>query len=90
MREFLRKVFAGRYGLSGTDELTRFLLRTAIVMLVLSLIIEPLSWLFYGTIILLLFCYFRLLSKDIAKRSRENEVYKRQVKKIKSIFVRNR
>lgn len=90
MREFLRKLFSERYGLNGTDELTRFLLQSAIVMLVLSLIIEPLSWLFYGTIIILFLCYFRLFSKNIAKRSRENEVYRKQVKKIKSIFGRNR
>ena len=88
MREFLRKIFTGRYGSYGTDELTRFFLRTAIVLLILSLIVEPLSFLYYGTLIILIMCYCRLFSRNITKRSRENEIYRKQVKKIKAVFSR--
>ncbi len=90
MREFMRKMFTGRYGLHGTDELTRFFLRSAIVLLVLSLIIEPLGFLYYGTIIILLISYFRLFSRNISKRTRENEAYKKLVKNIRNIFLKDR
>ena len=88
MRDFLRKLFTGRYGSYGTDELTRFFLRAAIVLLVLSLIIEPLWFLYFGTIIMLALCYFRLFSRNITKRTRENDIYKRQIRKLNSFFKR--
>lgn len=90
MRDFLRKILTGRYGLYGTDELTRFFLRASIVLLILSLIIEPLGFLYYGTILMLAMCYFRLFSRNIPKRTRENDIYKRQMRKIKSIFKRDK
>ena len=90
MRDFMRRLFNGRYGSYGTDALTRLFLRAAIVMLILSLVLEPLSFLYYGTLIMLAICYFRLFSRNISKRSKENEAYKKQLKKIKGIFHRNR
>ena len=90
MRDFMRRLFSGRYGSYGTDELTRFFLRLAIVFLVLSLIVSPLSFLYYFCIAMLAMCYFRLFSKNISKRTRENDTYKKQAKKIKSFFNRKK
>lgn len=90
MRKFLLKLFNGRYGLNGTDELTRFLLHVAVVFLILSLVIEPFSCLYYGAIFILLLCYLRLFSRNISKRSKENDAYKRLIKKIKRFFNKNR
>ena len=90
MRDFLRRLLNGRYGSYGTDELTRVFLRAAIVFLLLSLLVPPLSFLYYVTFIMLAMCYFRLFSRNITKRSRENESYKKQIKKIKGVFSRKR
>ena len=88
MRDYLRRLFYGRYGAQGTDALTRFFLRVAIVLMILSLLLEPLSFLYYGTILLLVMCYFRLFSKNISKRTKENETYRKLIRKIKGIFSR--
>ena len=90
MRNFMRRFFKGRYGFYGTDELTRFLLRLAIVLFILSLIIVPLSFLYYIAFIILGYSYFRLLSKNIEKRNRENELFKKNLRKLKTFFKRDR
>lgn len=65
------------YGRRGTDEFSRFLLIVTLVFIVLS-------WLFQGviqslfsllTIVSLVYCYYRILSKDIYKRQKENAWY---------------
>ncbi len=90
MREFMRRLFNGRYGSQGTDDLTRFLLRLAIVFFALSVIFEPLSFLYYFAFIMLIFCYFRLFSKKIDKRTHENEQFKIFFRKLKRLFIREK
>lgn len=65
------------YGRRGTDEFARFLLIVTLVFIVLS-------WFFRGviqslfsllTIVSLVYCYYRILSRDIYKRQKENAWY---------------
>ena len=65
------------YGRRGTDEFARFLLIVTLVFIVLS-------WFFRGviqslfsllTIASLVYCYYRILSRDIYKRQKENAWY---------------
>jgi len=74
---FREKIAQFMYGRRGTDEFARFLLVVTLVFIVLS-------WFFQGavqslfsllTIASLVYCYFRILSKDIYKRQKENTWY---------------
>lgn len=65
------------YGRRGTDDFARFLLIATLVLIVLS-------WLFGGVlqsvfwllgVACLVYCYFRILSRDIYKRQKENAWY---------------
>ncbi len=86
MRNFLLRFFRGRYGAYGSDSLTRFLLLLAIVLLFMSIALESLDFVFYLAIVDLAYCYFRLFSRNITKRYKENEAFKSITKKIVQFF----
>lgn len=78
MRNKLIQFMAGR---AGNDELNRFLSIVVCILIVVSLILSRLmppilsliiSWL---TLIGLVLIYFRMLSKNIGKRRKENQKY---------------
>lgn len=71
MREKLQRFMVGRY---GVDELNRFLLVMTLVLMVLDMFIRS-HFLYLGAILLLVLCYFRMLSKNISKRFKENQQY---------------
>lgn len=71
------KIAQFMYGRRGTDDFSRFLLITTLVLIVLS-------WLLGGfiqslcsllAIASLVYCYYRILSRDIYKRQKENAWY---------------
>lgn len=75
--KFREKIAQFMYGRRGTDEFARFLLIVTLVFIVLS-------WFFRGviqslfsllTIASLVYCYYRILSRDIYKRQKENAWY---------------
>lgn len=75
--KFREKITQFMYGRRGADEFSRFLLVVTLVFIVLS-------WMFQGvlqplfsllTMACLVYCYYRILSKDIYKRQRENAWY---------------
>ena len=75
--KFREKIGQFMYGRRGTDEFARFLLIVTLVFIVLS-------WFFRGviqslfsllTIASLVYCYYRILSRDIYKRQKENAWY---------------
>lgn len=75
--KFREKIAQFMYGRRGTDEFARFLLIVTLVFIVLS-------WFFRGviqslfsllTIVSLVYCYYRILSRDIYKRQKENAWY---------------
>ena len=74
MREKLEQFMQGRYGAQGADQLSRATLIASLVFIVLSLFIRNALGTVLDTlgIILIVYTYFRLLSKDIATRYDEN------------------
>ena len=85
MRNFFSQFFQGRYGSYGMDKLTRFLLVLSVIALIVSLF-TPLGLLYYVAFALLIYSYFRLLSKNITKRYKENESFLKIVQKFRSTF----
>ncbi len=76
------------YGRRGTDELSRFLLIVTIVLIVLSWVtgevIGSLCW--AAAILALGYCYFRILSRNIYKREKENGWYLRKKRAVAQWF----
>lgn len=64
----------GRY---GTDELSYFLFIVGLVVLILSSLISPLSILYLPALALLIWAWFRSMSRNIDKRQRERGRYLR-------------
>lgn len=75
-RYWLQNVMSGRY---GVDHLNRFLLYTSLILFLLEMFFV--RWvdffvIFYPVaLILLVICYFRMFSRNMAKRSLENQKY---------------
>ncbi len=72
-KEKLQRFMIGRY---GTDQLARFLSGCILVLLILNLFIRD-RILYWLALALLSYCYFRMFSKNISARLRENAVYLR-------------
>lgn len=71
MKEKLIRFMQGRY---GADSFGRFLSGAAMVLLLLSLLLRQRA--FYPlALAVLVYCYFRIFSKNIAKRYAENQKY---------------
>ncbi|MEG1902604.1 MAG: hypothetical protein RR225_09470 [Clostridium sp.] len=71
MKEKLQKFMMGRY---GVDELNRFLMGLAMIVMVLDLFVRA-RFLYVGAVLCLFFCYARMLSKKINQRFRENQKF---------------
>lgn len=85
MKERFMRFMSGRY---GADQLSRFMLAVCFLCLLLNL--------FAGTYILyvlalaiLVVCYFRMFSRNLAKRDAENQQYLRLKEKFLSVFKRS-
>ncbi len=69
MRDRLERFMAGRYGM---DQLSRFIDFVALALLIVSIFVRfPL--IFYIATALIVWSYFRMFSRNIGKRSMENE-----------------
>lgn len=71
MRQRLERFMAGRY---GVDQLSKVLLIISLVLLVISMFTH---WgiLYVLALVALIYTYFRMFSRNIAKRSAENQAY---------------
>lgn len=83
MREKIARFMAGRY---GNDQLNRFLLvLCALFMLFAALMKNSVGLLFWFlSLALIVLTYFRILSRDIARRSTENAKYLRLCNKLRN------
>ena len=70
MRGWLQRFMSGRYGF---DRFSGFLSVTSLVLVVLGALFSPL--LYWLGLILLGYCYFRILSRNVQKRYQENLKY---------------
>ncbi|MBR0092350.1 MAG: hypothetical protein IJP92_11690 [Lachnospiraceae bacterium] len=76
MREKLVRFMQGRYGAYGADRLTRFLLIAWLVLFVVTSFLRV-TGLQVFPLLILVFMYFRLMSRNIPARYKENETYLR-------------
>jgi hypothetical protein len=74
MRNWLNRIMAGRY---GADDLGRLLSVVACVLALAALIGSKtwLAYLWYPALILMVYNYFRMLSRNLYKRQAENQWY---------------
>lgn len=70
LREGFARFMTGRY---GSDQLSRFTMALAFVMIILNMIFRSRTSVFYWLIwVLLIITYFRMFSKNISRRYDEN------------------
>ena len=89
MKEKLIRFMQGRY---GVDQLSKFLLILGLVVVVISalfnsrvsLILYILGWL------LVIYCYFRVFSRNIPKRYAENQAFLSKTYKIRTFFQKQK
>lgn len=85
MREKFVRFMQGRY---GTDQMNRFLSIVAIILLVLSVFGIPFMYIL--ALALLVWVYFRTFSRNIYKRSAENQKYLTYEWKVKNFWGRKK
>lgn len=90
MKEKIARVMQGRY---GVDSLSKFLLVCGLVVVfgaalfdnvLISSLGNLLGWLF------VIYCYFRLFSRNVAKRYAENQAFLAKTYKIRCFFYRQK
>ncbi len=65
----------GRYGERGIDEYGHFLNIVTIVFLLLSMLFRRVGIFYWIALALIIYDYYRLLSRDFTRRRRENDRY---------------
>lgn len=78
MREKIYRFMQGRY---GNDQLNRFLMILALVVMVLSMFGVPLVYIL--GVVSMIYAYFRMFSRNIYKRRAENSAYMKYEYKVK-------
>lgn len=84
-RMWLANFMRGRY---GTDALNKFLLAVALVLIILDLFV---SWRFVDvlTVLVLIYVYSRMFSRNISNRYRENQKFLQFISKFRGIGAVN-
>jgi len=85
MREKLQRFMWGRY---GNDKLNQFLMVCAMVLLLISFLVRGPFYLF--AVLVMAYVYFRMFSRNITKRSAENQWYLKKLWKVKGFFAKKK
>lgn len=85
MKEKMQRFMWGRY---GSDRLNQFLMLFAMVFLVISFFGSGLFYIL--ATVFLVYGYFRMFSRNVAKRSLENQWYLKQEMKVKGLFAKKK
>lgn len=85
MREKLQRFMWGRY---GNDNLNQFLLAFAFVCLIISFFGGSLFYIL--ATIVMIYAYFRMFSRNTARRVAENQIYLKQTMKIRGFFAKKK
>jgi len=79
MNNFRYKLYQFMQGRRGIDQLGRFLLIAAVVLMLLSLFMRRVPFLYvltyYGGVIVFIYAYVRAFSRNIYKRDMENQKF---------------
>lgn len=79
MREKFQHFMQGRY---GTDQLSRFLTTIGLVLIILNLFVRS-NIIVYLVMAILVYCYYRMFSRDYNRRYAENQKFLTWQNKIK-------
>ncbi len=85
MKEKFRQFMTGRY---GADQLSRFIMACGMVTLVCYMIFRGSLW-YYLTLILLVWNYYRALSRNYEKRYQENLKFLSLKNQVLGLFRKN-
>ena len=85
-KERLQRFMYGRYGMDG---LGKFMSWTSIILLLCSMLFG-IDVLYFVAVALLVWCYFRMFSRNVQKRYQENCVYYRYVNIVRDFFKRQK
>ena len=86
MRDRFSRFMMGRY---GTDEFSKFILGLAVAVMVLNLFLR-IGLLNTLVLVLLVYVYFRMFSRNIQKRYEENMKYLQMKGRITSVFQKEK
>lgn len=86
MREKLQRFMMGRY---GVDHFSKFLNAVVIVLLIVSLFVHN-DILYYLGVVLLVYAYYRMFSKNHAKRYAENQRYLQLTAGVRGWFAKQK
>jgi len=85
MKEKFQRFMLGRY---GTDAFSKFLIVVVLILWILDLFLVDGPFLYSWSILLIIYAYFRMFSKNITKRYQENvkylEIKNKVIKKFQS------
>ncbi|MCD7884929.1 MAG: hypothetical protein LUI87_14680 [Lachnospiraceae bacterium] len=82
LSDFFSNFMSGRY---GSDDLSRFTLAACLVLLIINIFTsQPIIYLL--ALILLVWSYFRMFSRNYVQRSAENEKYMNIIQSIRGRF----
>ncbi len=81
MKEKFYRFMYGRY---GVDQFNRFIMTLAFVFLIISFFGSNFFYLL--SLLLLIYCYFRMFSKNLYKRRAENTKYLQYLYKVKQFW----
>ncbi len=92
MKEKVIRFMQGRYGAYGADSLTKFLMVAGLAVMFLSsafrgresLVCYAFGW------AAIIYCYFRLFSKNVTKRYAENQAFLTRTSTIRSFFQKQK
>jgi len=96
MRRFRERLAAFMYGRNGPDSLYTFVLWVSAIILLISTILKAFVSLTIGYVlqgvafILIIYAFFRAFSRNVEKRSAENERYHQIKFKIRAFFTRQK
>ncbi len=82
MRERLSRFMRGRY---GNDRFNQFLMIVALVCMVLSMF--GLKFFYLIALLLLVYTYYRMFSRNVYRRTAENQSYLQKERKVKNWFL---
>lgn len=87
MGKFQDKVQRFFYGRNGVDKLNRFIFFLYFVSFIVYLFVKHYTVLIVSSILLIIY-FYRMLSKKLYKRQKENEIYLKITSSIKRPFLR--
>lgn len=86
MKEKMIRFMQGRYGAYGPDSMNRFLLVSAMAVMFVS-IFTRWDFLYAIALVLLIYVYFRMFSKNYTKRYAENQAFIKHTSGIRTFWT---